>query len=568
MVILNFSKFIRQVVLILHIFVVLPRLLWADGTVFTATEYPVETSGPSQQAFIIYTDSSEVLILQSEFGGKGDRFLWLVPVPNFPQIDTVYSNIFNFLEIITVPSVMTSTFLIGPGILILVLLATFPLFIRRSIKTWLHRLILCTLIIVFILLTIGIHFVPMGPKDTKVTTPMAIPGVKIYETKSVGLYDVNVLSINDPEIFVDWMYSHNYYLPDRALPIIEDYVKRNWYFIVAQISSDIHIDNQIGKIPPLKITFTSGEPIYPLKITSLSTTNTDILLYILGKNLFKSKNFNIEKAMSIDSLYLKTLVKRCQLSIDRDHYILTKLYAQFTPSEMDEDITFHSDKSRKINTIVYTEQARKYILLLFVICILVGYMGSTLTIEFRKKLILICYIVLVMLLSRFWILFKSSRYHYREIYGWKRSPAASAEVKANMYILQQSLEEFANITGGYYPANLSTTATQIAQQISLESKENISLTGTSDYENIFAGEIGIDHKAILPHDITNPFFSKESPGPVFTTSFVDPPSWSIPGVVFYVPLEVNGNIAKGYKIYGAGKDGLLSLVFSSEDKNE
>ena len=55
--------------------------------------------------------------------------------------------------------------------------------------------------------------------------------------------------------------------------------------------------------------------------------------------------------------------------------------------------------------------------------------------------------------------------------------------------------------------------------------------------------------------------------PVLIITKTDPPLWdkNCIGVIYYVPMDVKGNIAKSYKIYGAGKKGLIPTALQSGD---
>ena len=132
-----------------------------------------------------------------------------------------------------------------------------------------------------------------------------------------------------------------------------------------------------------------------------------------------------------------------------------------------------------------------------------------------------------------------------------------------MIILQIAIDSFAAKTEYYYPATLNTTIKKVLQDLGEKSDNDISIAGANDYDTIFTGQIGCSGLALLPSSFKNPYDDSK---PVLITSKVDPPIWSknYAGVVYYVPLEVKGNIAKRYKIYGAGENGLASLVLSSE----
>jgi energy-coupling factor transporter transmembrane protein EcfT len=164
--------------------------------------------------------------------------------------------------------------------------------------------------------------------------------------------------------------------------------------------------------------------------------------------------------------------------------------------------------------------------------------------------------LLFIVLFNMWIIFKPP-------------PRLGPSTKTNMHILQLVLEDFAEIAM-YYPANLNVSVRNVLQDLGKDSDVSITIAGI-DKDTIFPNEIGSTTPAMLSRWSTQSFHNPyDDSKPVLIVTKIDPPAWNkkIVGVVYYVPLGVKGNIAKGYKIYGAGKDGLLSLVLSSESNKK
>lgn len=140
-------------------------------------------------------------------------------------------------------------------------------------------------------------------------------------------------------------------------------------------------------------------------------------------------------------------------------------------------------------------------------------------------------------------------------------------VKSNMHCLQLYIEDFAERANKNYPASINTTIKELLEDLGIESDVDTSIAGAGNRDTLFTEEIGSVGPCLLPPNYANPFGKSQ---PVLITSRVDPPKWdkNYIGVVYYVPLEVKGNIAKGYKIYGAGHKELLELVLTSKGLKE
>jgi type II secretory pathway pseudopilin PulG len=139
--------------------------------------------------------------------------------------------------------------------------------------------------------------------------------------------------------------------------------------------------------------------------------------------------------------------------------------------------------------------------------------------------------------------------------------------KANMHTLQLTIEDFYIRAGNKYPANLNVTI----EEITVGRKENnngtVSMAGAYG-DTIYPTQIGAKGPSLLPINHFRNSFNKKSP--VVICNRTDPPIWNkkTAGVVYYVPVGINGDIAAGYKIYGSGKEGLIPVVISSPQEEK
>jgi len=158
-----------------------------------------------------------------------------------------------------------------------------------------------------------------------------------------------------------------------------------------------------------------------------------------------------------------------------------------------------------------------------------------------------------------------------------------ASTKANMHTLQLCVYDIAvnpNITGklkynyrshqGFgvkeiYPSHLNTTVFEMLKEVNQTSNNSVSLVGFNKSDTIYSKDIGSTGPSLLPAkgNFKNPYGNSK---PVLIFSKTDPPVWDKKciGVIYYVPINVEGNIALGYKIYGAGKKGLLNCLQSGD----
>ncbi|HEY55013.1 MAG TPA: DUF2330 domain-containing protein [Dehalococcoidia bacterium] len=185
---------------------------------------------PAQKAIILYENNRETLILQVKYEGDADEFAWVIPVPNYPDVDVAEPELFRELAELTEVEVHFGGcgcgFLAGPG-----------------------------------------------------------AGVEVWEEMVVGPYDVAILSASSSEALIDWLNANGYFFPEEGEGIIDSYVAQSgeWYFVATKINAEAEATGLAeGTIQPLRLSFDSDEIFYPLRITSLSSDRCEVLLYVFA----------------------------------------------------------------------------------------------------------------------------------------------------------------------------------------------------------------------------------------------------------------------------------------------
>ena len=131
--------------------------------------------------------------------------------------------------------------------------------------------------------------------------------VKVIEIKTVGAYQLAVLSARDAGSLDRWLKVHDYSLPEGKAGIIDEYIRKDWYFIAAKIKLDKPVASQEvspastkdteaqakareairkqlsgGELHPLLISFDTPRCIYPLRISAVSGEPSEVSLYVLS----------------------------------------------------------------------------------------------------------------------------------------------------------------------------------------------------------------------------------------------------------------------------------------------
>lgn len=213
---------------------------FADGALFIGDMLMWQDLYQSAQKAVILYDSSsgngtQHLILSVSFEGDAGEFAWVVPVPGKPEIDVSDAKLFEELSDFTTRAIPGSG---KPG---------FGCFLPTSAP----------------------------PPD----------GVEVIEEKVVGPYATAILAATDPTALVDWLNENGYLFPEEGEEIIAEYIEKEWFFVATRINAvDAGTGRALaeGAIEPIVLSFASDEIVYPLRITSLSATSPEILLYVFA----------------------------------------------------------------------------------------------------------------------------------------------------------------------------------------------------------------------------------------------------------------------------------------------
>jgi hypothetical protein len=331
-----------------------------DGKVYMEG---VPANIPYQRAFILFHEGSQMLVLQSKFelsqSAEAGSLGWVVPVPSVPEIGSanpdeaqtfffitslqVRPNVFR-ISIIFLPIAMLP--FLGGVALLLVCLAQRPFLnkIGLSKAAWYRRLKISLLMICIGFLLIIVTMPSMG----------GVSGVEIVKAQKAGIYDVKVIKSEKADAIVDWLKENSFSFSEKDTQVFEDYVNRNWCFVVAKVEPDSEIEaNKIvgykGMVAPLVLKFETAKPVYPLALTSTIGADTEVLIYTLSEKKLRCDEKvklrvakNIRTSDFIDHL-MKYVVKPQTFGNFDDmpkSMFICKFKERLSPEEMKRDIQF------------------------------------------------------------------------------------------------------------------------------------------------------------------------------------------------------------------------------------
>ena len=281
---------------------------FADGKFYFYHEgVPPDT--PYQRAFLIFHESTETLILQSKYeiseSQSIDSLGWVVPVPSVPEITSfdadIANRLFSTANMHTQPRVVkvSSFFASLPYIIfllsffsLLLLLLLYPVLkkIGMSSAKWLKLAKICfkTFVISYIVLFFWGAFMPALSRQFKGKD------VEIIKAQKAGIYDVKVIKSEKTDAIIEWLNENNFNFNETDSVIFDDYISRDWCFVVAKIQPEPETKKSKithnGLVAPLVQKFDTEKAIYPTALTATIGTETQILLYTLSDNKLDCKD--------------------------------------------------------------------------------------------------------------------------------------------------------------------------------------------------------------------------------------------------------------------------------------
>jgi hypothetical protein len=134
------------------------------------------------------------------------------------------------------------------------------------------------------------------------------PGVSELASFSVERYDIHILSATESQDLQGWLLDRDYAFPTESVPILQHYIDRGWYFTAVQVAvpdapssspPDSTTATEEADLPSaandlLQMTFTTSKPIFPLRISAVSSRfdePTEVLLYIFAPYRVEARNY-------------------------------------------------------------------------------------------------------------------------------------------------------------------------------------------------------------------------------------------------------------------------------------
>jgi hypothetical protein len=318
---------------------------------------------PIQRAIVKYQNGKETLIIEATLDGEGNSFGWIIPVPNIPlRFEKVSPGLLKTLSLQTEPKIIHRW---NPLIwrLLIIFGVSFMIFFFgvRGV------LLLFCLIIAVIAAIVVPNFL------TYRSAPSGqLVGVTQVSRQIIGNYETFVLKATKVADMNTWLKDNGFRtLPEKANPIIDDYLDKKWCFVAAKLIRN----NEGTSTPhPILIEFIADRPVYPMRLTALSDSTLYLELFVMADreaiphnyklrkeycNIFRSSSHN--RFIAVKKFAREWPVKGDDeiahpdvIKVMWEKFVLTKLSGKVSSRKMNEDMFFRFENPTIFRSQVYS----------------------------------------------------------------------------------------------------------------------------------------------------------------------------------------------------------------------
>jgi hypothetical protein len=103
-------------------------------------------------------------------------------------------------------------------------------------------------------------------------------GAQVLGQVQLGPLQATTLSAGDADGLTGWLAQNGFTLPDAVRHYLRGYVQQGWDFVALRLTGDAPLD---GALDPVRMTFDSPQPVYPMAMSKAATDAQHLRLYVL-----------------------------------------------------------------------------------------------------------------------------------------------------------------------------------------------------------------------------------------------------------------------------------------------
>lgn len=318
---------------IFSLLVFVPSTLFADGVLISPPAS--EILELNQLAVLKHSGDSEELCIVVRFEGNTNDFAWIIPAPSQPSVDPASRWLFDELAHLSR-----------------------PIYRDRGMEC-------------------GCEREPVfGPGGYDGTGRVGEGGVDIVGEGTVGLLNYLILHATEPGVLKDSLESWGYGYPGEAESLFRYYIEKGWDYFVAARADTSGVGGwpgyYYGNLQPLKISFESAHPVYPMKISSLSSGGTELVLYVIAQHRMTFDGSTLKFAQSITNEELDWIREQYPSLVElfQGARFLSKLGKWFDEEEMEDITPRQAEDDQEYREIIFTGVPGDGLILASLVCLI------------------------------------------------------------------------------------------------------------------------------------------------------------------------------------------------------
>lgn len=106
--------------------------------------------------------------------------------------------------------------------------------------------------------------------------------VQVEKVSDIGPFRVTTLSGSDPEAVTRWLTEQGYPTKPGIIPVLGDYLDDDWVIQAVKLLPATEGRSLPRNLTPLRMSFATTSPVYPIKLSSQATTWQALRLYVIS----------------------------------------------------------------------------------------------------------------------------------------------------------------------------------------------------------------------------------------------------------------------------------------------
>ncbi|MFF0345660.1 DUF2330 domain-containing protein [Kribbella sp. NPDC004875] len=195
-----------------------------------------------ENALVQYSGGTEKITLSMHINGSSKKAAWIMPVPSAAKVELGDDTVFNRLDRITRPKIVSRT------------------------TYWPFR-------------GLGI----MGGRGDSAGAPAA-GGVNVQQQMVLGPFAVARLTGSSGTAVTDWLHTNGYVVPATLAANLTPYLSEKWEIVAVKLAPKRDGESLTGSTPPLALTFASDRIVYPMRLSKGATTSQTVTVYVAAEH--------------------------------------------------------------------------------------------------------------------------------------------------------------------------------------------------------------------------------------------------------------------------------------------